>query len=270
MKKIFSLFILMVFLASCEEEYNPYNPDGYVQFSTENLSVTENSTTPLVSKVLLGKDTNPNGVTVNFTVNASDPSRYKIEPEGGTITIPAGEFSSNIVITPIDNANSDGNASINLELLPGELPVGIAGEGRISNKQTILVTDDDCELDYSSFVGTYTANEIGYCDGCYEVNISYDEANQALVLSNLYETGGTTYISLDNSDPANPSVNFRSKEFDAPLQVSAQYGNVWATNPSDGNKSTFRTCDNFLDLVFRRCVSVGCFQGDVQIKLTKN
>ena len=274
MKKIINLsfiFLSVIFVTvSCNNETEPYDPDGYVQFSTESLALTENATSPLISKVLLGRGSNPDGVTVNFTVNSSDASRYTIEPANGSLLIPAGEFTANIIITPIDNAESDGNASIELELVPGEFPVGIAGEGRIANKQTILVTDDDCELDYSSFVGVYEANEFGYCDGCYEVSISYDEANQALVLSNLYETGGTTYISLDNSDPVNPSVDFRSKEFDAGLQVDANFGNVYATNPTAGNKSSFRTCDQFLDLIFRRCIPDGrCFAGEVQIQLTK-
>ena len=120
----------------------------------------------------------------------------------------------------------------------------------------------------SSFEGTYLANEFGYCDGCYEVSITYDPNEDVLVLSNLYETGGTTYISLDNSDPNNPSVDFRSRELGGVLYVNSTYGDVWATNPAE-NMSSFRTCDQFMDLVFRRCVSAGCFQGTTRIQLTK-
>ena len=276
MKRISKLilpFLALGLITSCQEEEKPNLglDEQWLQFGEQTYTVTENSASPLVVKVFYGADTNPDGVTVNYTVVSDNPDAYEITPSGGTIEIPAGEFSADIVINPVNNAETDGNKEIVITLDNEDIPVGLAGEGLFNADTTVTITDDDCELDLSSFAGTYLANEFGYCDGCYEVSITYDEANDVLVLSNLYETGGTTYISLDNSDPSNPKVNFRSQELGGVLQTNATYGAVWATNPaaSVGNLSSFRTCDNFLDLVFRRCVSAGCFAGNVQIQLTK-
>lgn len=273
MKKIsiLSFFSALLFMVSCEEVQTPdlgVN-EQWLQFGQETYTVTENSTTPLIVKVAYAADTNPNGVTVNYTVTSENPDAYEISPSGGTIEIPAGEFIAEIVITPINNSETDGNKDIILTIDNEDVPVGLVGEGLSHDTTTVLITDDDCELDMTSFVGTYLANEFGYCDGCYEVSITYDETNDVLVLSNLYDTGGITHISLDNSDPSNPVVNFRSKELGGALQVNATYGDVWATNPSGGNQSSFRTCDQFMDLVFRRCVGAGCFAGTARIQLTK-
>ncbi|GAB2780095.1 hypothetical protein [Salinimicrobium soli] len=270
--KIYSLFLsALLLLASCQEEEKPNlgRDTQWLQFGEASYVVTENSTDPLVVDVLYGAETNPDGVTVNFTVVGDNPSAYTISPADGTLEIPAGEFVGQITITPIDNAETDGNKEITISLDNDDIPLGIAGEGKFNTETTVTITDNDCELDMSSFEGTYLANEFGYCDGCYEVSITYDAANDVLVLDNLYETGGTTYIGLDNSDPNNPKVNFRSRELGGVLYVNSTYGDVWATNPSGGNQSSFRTCDQFMDLVFRRCVSAGCFSGTVRIQLTK-
>lgn len=273
MKKIsiISSLLMLLVLAGCGKEDTPDLgvESQWIQFGEANYSVTENSTEPIVVQVLYSADTNPNGVTVNYTVNSNNPDAYTINPNTGSVTIPAGEFTGEIVINPVDNSETDGNKEIVISIDNTDIPVGLAGEGLLLNSTKILITDDDCVLDIKSFEGTYFANEFGYCDGCYQVSIVYDEANDVLVLDNLYETGGKTYISLDNTDPSNPSINFRSSELGGVLYVDDTYGDVFATNPAGENLSSFRTCDQFLDLVFRRCVSAGCFQGNVRIQLTK-
>lgn len=273
MKKIsiFSFLAAALFIVSCQDVETPDLgvDEQWLQFGEETYTVTENSASPIIVEVFYAADSNPDGVTVNYSVVSDNPDAYEISPSGGTIQIPAGEFKAEIVITPIDNAETDGNKNITITIDNEDIPVGLVGEGLFNEETTVTITDDDCELDLESFEGTYLANEFGYCNGCYEVSITYDEENNVLVLSNLYETSGTTYIELDNSDPDNPSVDFRSRELGGVLQVDATYGDVWATNPTAGNLSSFRTCDQFLDLVFRRCVSAGCFAGNVQIQLTK-
>ena len=222
MKKIsiISSLLALLVLAGCGKEETPdLGVDSqWIQFGEANYSVTENSTQPIVVQVLYAADTNPNGVTVNYTVNSSNPDAYTISPSTGSVTIPAGEFIGEIVINPINNSDTDGNKEITISLDNTDIPVGLAGEGMMLNNTKVLITDDDCELDIRSFEGSYFANEFGYCDGCYKVSIVYDEVNDVLVLDNLYETGGKTYISLDNTDPSNPMIDFRSSEFGGALE----------------------------------------------------
>lgn len=263
MKKLSFLyfFAVLTLFVSCEEEQTPDLgvDEQWLQFGQQNYTVTENSAEPLVVKVFYAADTNPNGVTVNYSVVSDNPGAYEITPAGGTLEIPAGSFEADITITPIDNADTDGNKEIQLSIDNQDIPVGLVGEGVFSHVTTVTITDNDCELDMVSFEGTYLAKEFGYCDGCYEVSVTYDEANDVLVLDNLYETGGTTYIALDNSDPENPAITFRNfNDLGGIIYPShPSYGDGYAINPSDlsgdssDDLSSFRTCDKFMDLYFR-------------------
>ncbi len=141
-----------------------------------------------------------------------------------------------------------------------------------------LVIDDFlvCPFDINQFVGTYSANEEGYCDGCYEVEVTYNSDFDVLILSNLYDFGGAAVVQLNETvTPTNPKVDFVSADFDIAVQVNADFGNVWATNPGDisgnpdDNISTFNTCNQYMDLYFSRCVAAGCFPGQVHVELTK-
>ncbi|MDM9631600.1 hypothetical protein [Robiginitalea aurantiaca] len=164
MKKYFYiLFASLGMLVSCEEDLVVYDPGaGYLQFSSTSGTIAEGAPEgPNVTTVLVGAGENPNGVTVNFTVTADDPSRFVIEPSSGSLEIPAGEFSGEIVITPIDNVVVDGDMDIVLELTTGSsLPVGIDGTGVESNTRTVTLIDDDCPVDLGQFTGTFDVDEV--------------------------------------------------------------------------------------------------------------
>ncbi len=167
MKKYISLIVLaLVALTSCEKELLVYDtPNGFIQLSAESGSITEDTTTPIVTQVLLGKGTNESGVSVSFTVTSSDPSRYTVSPSTGTIDIPAGEFSADIEITPVDNVAADGDVDVIIELSSSNsLPIGIGGEGNFNTTRTITIVDNDCPVDINAFVGTFTVFE-NFTDG---------------------------------------------------------------------------------------------------------
>jgi hypothetical protein len=162
-KYIYILFASLGLLASCEEDLVIYDPGaGYVQFSSTSATITEGAPEgPDVTTVLVGAGENPNGVTVNFTVTADDPSRFVVEPADGTLEIPAGEFDGEITITPVDNVVVDGDMEIVIELTTGSsLPVGIDGTGNESNVRTVTLIDDDCPVDLGQFTGTFDVAEV--------------------------------------------------------------------------------------------------------------
>lgn len=153
---------LVAVFSSCEEDIVVYdNPTGYIQFATEDDgTVNELTEDPSVTSVILGTESNPNGVDVNFTVTSSDPSRYTVSPSNGVLTIPAGEFSGDIIITPVDNFDVDGDVEITITLEESsDLPVGIGGENNFFNVRTVNLVDNDCPIDINAFVGTYSVSE---------------------------------------------------------------------------------------------------------------
>lgn len=164
MKKIFYIALVSLgLLVSCDEDLIVYDTEtGFIQFASTSSSIEEAALGgPSVTTVLLGDGENTSGVTVNFTVTASDPSRFTVEPSNGTLTIPAGQFSGDIVITPIDNVVVDGNMDITLELTSGSsVPVGIGGEGMQAASKTITLIDDDCPVDLAQFTGTFDVDEV--------------------------------------------------------------------------------------------------------------
>lgn len=247
----------------------------WIQFDQEVYSISEGIGGAFEIPVLLASGTNESGVNVQLTfTSASNASDFVISPADGNLTIPAGEFTSSFTVTPVDNLLTDGSKVIEVTV-SSSLPIGLPGSSDFSST-TITITDDDCPLDINEFVGTYTAEEDGYCNGCYEVTATLGPEANTLVLENVYDTGGTTIVELDNSDPSNPQIFFRSIEFDAALQVNPTFGNVWATDPGlvsgdpADNISSFLTCTQYMDLWFRRCVGAGCFAGTVHIQLRKN
>ena len=161
-KYLYILFASLGLLVSCEEDLVVFDEgDGFIQFSSSSASIGEGALEPSVSTVILGAGENPDGVTVNFTITADDPSRFTIEPSTGTLTIPAGEFSADITITPVDNVTVDGDMDIVLDLTTSSsLPVGIGGEGLQAASKTVTLIDDDCPVDINNFIGTYDVSEI--------------------------------------------------------------------------------------------------------------
>ncbi len=144
--------------------------------------------------------------------------------------------------------------------------------GYTDTANNALVIDDflECPFDLSTFLGTYTANEDGYCDGCYQVTVTEGAELNSLVLTNLWDVGGTTVVMLDPDASVN-NISFAFGDF---LYVNSQLGNAFTYNPSAvtgdvaDDISTYRTCDNYMNLYFRICGGPGCF-GLQHIQLTK-
>ena len=269
---------MFIFMFSCEDITTPDlgTNNQWIQFESSSLVVTESNPTPLKVNVLYAAATNESGIDVNFTYTSSQNDGFTVTPSNGVVSIPAGEFVGYIEVTPINDQVTNDDIVLNFSMENNSLPLGIAGEGLFNTTSEVTIVEDDCPLDLTQFVGTYSAEEDGQY--FYEVGVTLDAVNQVLVLSNLYETGGFTVIALDNSDPNNPSIDFQSELplYDAVLYVHSTYGNVYAVNPSEWSGdpsediSTFRTCSQFMDLYFIRHVAAGYFTNIVNVKLFKN
>lgn len=247
---IVAMSFLMLF--GCKEDLERAD---YITFSGTKyeISIQQPETSGSVQVVVYS--TRVTGSDRTFTINVdpsstADPAFYTVP---SSVTIPANSNEGIINIETTD-ANLGTSIVLNFENV----------EGLYEGGQTIV--NIPCPFNIQSFVGTFAANEEGYCDGCYDVTVTYDAENNILVFYNLYETGGYTAATFDETG----KVNFRSREFDMVLQMSSQYGKVWAINPIDSSiTSTFDFCGDYIDLYFQRQVSAGTFSAVVHIQLTK-
>jgi len=161
MKKIIAIILLAATLVSCSKsEFEEYGGEEFLQIDDAPGSVGEDSGLFTVT-LGLASGSNPNGVTINYSITSEDPSRFSVSPSESSITIPAGEFTADIEINPIDNFDIDGDVDITIELLDtSDLPIGIAGQGLEKKTAIVTIVDNDCPFDTEAFIGTYEVDEV--------------------------------------------------------------------------------------------------------------
>lgn len=219
--KIIAAAFLVGTVASCEEDLIVYDAgDGFVQVNTTGGQVAEASADAVVTTVLLGSGTNETGVTVNFSVSSSDASRFTITPANGTLEIPAGEFSADIVFNTVDDLLVNGNldVTISLDSASAGAGIGLGGEGNESGSRTITIVDDDCPVDLANFTGTFSVFE-NFTDG----------VNSPLGLADFFAEAYQLEIAPDPSDATGTKVIINN---------SAGF-NVYI---NDGTVMTFQAC----------------------------
>lgn len=199
--KIYTLITLSLMLLACEKDVLVNDPgNGFIQLGDVPETFGENDAAATVIQFELGTNSNPNGVEVNYTVTSDDPSRYNISSTSGSITIPAGEFTAEIEIMPIDNILVDGDIDITIELLDSDLPIGINGKGINRVSSTLTLVDNDCPIDSNSLVGTFSVQEV-FTSGTNEglsLATAFGEIYQVEITQAPNDPSGTSFI-LNNS-----------------------------------------------------------------------
>ena len=207
MKKIIAILILSVVLASCSEYDNAqYDPgEGFVQFSSFPSEIGEDDEATNLT-VQLGRETNPDGVTVNFSVNSEDQSRFEVTPSSGSLEIPAGEFTADITITPVDNISADGSESVEITLeSSSDVAIGVGGEGINASSTGFTIVDDDCPVDTQAFVGTFSVDEVfspGGTNAGLSLAAAFGESYQVEISQLEGDPSGTKFV-ITNSDGFN-------------------------------------------------------------------
>ena len=81
MKKYILILSALFVLWSCEDQEVVVfdSGNGFLQLASTSAQLTEGDES-VTTTVLLGSGENSSGVTVNFTVTSSDPSRYTVTP----------------------------------------------------------------------------------------------------------------------------------------------------------------------------------------------
>ena len=163
-------------MVSCDRtEIEVLDPgNGFVQINNTSGQIGEESADPAVIDILFGGSSNENGITVKYTIESDDASRYN-DISGGSVTIPAGEFSTQILIQPIDNETADGNAALNV-ILSSESSVAVGIGGGANNAAKLLtIVDNDCPIIFENMTGKYKGTD-NWVQGALETSFdaSYD------------------------------------------------------------------------------------------------
>lgn len=264
--------LITISLSSCllEDNYVDYGDTPVlVQFEKTNNTAlflpTAGDETYNIPIVIIGGKNQPLDKNVDITFATASSSTATEGEEfdfasGNTVTLPAGEMSVELPIT-VHGGNLDpyDPKTLVLEITSSSLTVS-------ESNTTSILLQQACELNLEGFLGSYTANNARFADP-YTVTVEEGPVQNTLLINNLDGEGGTTIIEL-GTDLLNPTITYRSEEFDAYIYIHSSYGSVWATTISP-ELSTYNSCDYSMQLEFKRCVSIGCFGGSRKVSLTK-
>lgn len=274
---IFGVFILIFLTNACNDGITDYpslfteEDQGISLFVPgDNYEFQEGA--GLVGVVITSSSEQEGPVNVKFKITditAQEGVDYKRETTENTVTIPAQENSTKVLFEILDDDFYSGNKTFEIELISTDVGK-IATAESYYQKTTIVIVDNDCPLVLEELVGTYTAKENNGNANPYEVTIGMNTNGDGLLISNLWNVGGSTSLNLDDSNPADIKLSFINGEY---LFTHSTYGDAGIYN-SDAHSSTIKVCDKSFDLWFKVCVSAGCFGGGAdganqRVQLTK-
>ena len=162
-KYTFAICILIAFIG-CETDDSTIGLGEqvrYVQFSPRATGETVENQGSIMIPLGLAAASNPDGITIDFSVEAlSANANGAFEVTTNSVTIPAGEFITNIPVTLIDNAEEDGVKTIQLTITGVSDPdIGLGlGNSETFRSFTLTINDDDCDLSATTgrYLGEYT------------------------------------------------------------------------------------------------------------------
>lgn len=153
--KLFKTSLLaatMLFFA-CEEELTVFEGPYHVRFTNTVGQINENATTTTTIPVHFAGTTQSSAIDITLSVSGGQPGvDFNFVTGGTSVTIPAGEFSTNLVIDPIDNLDNDGNKVITFTIESVSGGFG-AGFGLVGKTFRYTIIDDDCAA--PNLEGTY-------------------------------------------------------------------------------------------------------------------
>jgi len=204
---------LVLTVAACDTYEPPYY-DGpeFVNFEERETTIREGEGEAHI-KVNIGGARTIGPVTIQYTVKPNDNAvaLYSIENEG-SLTIPGGENSAVIKITPLDNALQDGEKIVELTIISVNnvnYTIGFPGPDRLNSTITIKIIDDDCPLDRSFITGTVVETSDDIVEGGEDpdefppmfqtVSITEDpNDSKGIIISDFWGLSGSTlHLRLD-------------------------------------------------------------------------
>ncbi len=265
---IFAIMLLGAFFTACQEDNVKIADREYILFQ-DTLSVNPvlsdegySFKVPVSSTVACDYDRTLAVEIIDEGSNAIEGRDYTLE--SNTITIPAGQYSTDVVVYPqYGRFGDEDTLSFNLKLvMPEQLSWDLYGD------QTKVSMYKVCPFDINTFTGwcVVTSMFLYEYPGLTNVDQSYqrlikteldpDEENTVILHDWLFD-GYDVRIKFDNSDPANPRITMPedqllSDELSVFGQVNGDNRILGTSSPA--YVSYFNSCQSFVSLWLRAYV----------------
>ena len=265
---ILAIMLLGAFFTACQEDNVKIADREYILFQ-DTLSVNPvlsdegySFKVPVSSTVACDYDRTLAVEIIDEGSNAIEGRDYTLE--SNTITIPAGQYSTDVVVYPqYGRFGDEDTLSFNLKLvMPEQLSWDLYGD------QTKVSMYKVCPFDINTFTGwcVVTSMFLYEYPGLTNVDQSYqrlikteldpDEENTVILHDWLFD-GYDVRIKFDNSDPANPRITMPEDQLlSDELSVFGQVNGdnrIFGTS-SPAYVSYFNSCQSFVSLWLRAYV----------------
>lgn len=154
MKKIFTIVAAITLFMSCDESRETvdslsFPSDAFVAFDAPSISVLESNAETINVVMNLSNSTAAATAATNvgFTIsseNAVEGVHYTLSEAKTSFSLAPGVFQDTLKITPIDNADEDGDKLITITLVDAPVTLGYPGPDGLGKSMTVRLQDDDC------------------------------------------------------------------------------------------------------------------------------
>lgn len=271
----FAISGLILLGVSCDTYEPPlYEGPEFINFEQRAANIREGEGAAKI-KVNIGGARTIGPVTIQYTVKPNDNAvaLYSIENEG-SLTIPGGENSAEIEITPVDNAILDGEKIVELTIISlnnVSYDIGFPGPDALNSTIAITIIDDDCPLDLSFITGTVVETSDDIVDEGEDpdenparfntVSITEDpDDSQGIIIADFWGLSGSTLKLKLDACPQEVNISGYDIIYDDP-----QEGPLQVTPTGTG---TFDPASNILTLELELEVPLGSF-GDFKFTYKK-
>ena len=274
--KLLSLFLfttVLLFINCSEQENKTYDSvNGQTLLNFKGTSAVIPVDVSAVSSITL---------TVEVSSVSNTDRKLSISIDNSS-TASADQYVLSDVIVPAGQYIGTGTVTGVYAKLPAlgavKLVLKLTGiensEAKVDINTYTVSMERFCDLDLSSFLGTYSA--IGSFNGgafgpIPDVTVTAGPEAGTFKLTNLYGAGRSSMIELDFSDTKNPLVVHRSVKFLTLFSVTSGYNTYTDDSYAKPGTNTFNTCNNEIKLSFFRNAGPGAgyFPGEYFVVMTK-
>lgn len=147
---LFALVTISLLFTACKEEDLTYQSGDAFHFTSESLTVSENSVNPVIIPIVYTKTTPVTGsVTVSITsATAVEGVDFIVTSGSTTFDFAADQYYDTLTIQPIDNSLLEEDKVIDIVLSSGTAALGYPGlEGGASfDSLALTLQDNDCAI----------------------------------------------------------------------------------------------------------------------------
>ena len=248
---IYLLVFTAISLVSCfeEQEFSVTDEVNYLAFVPVEATALEGTDTEVTVEIIYagGALSSAIPLTISLETTATEGVDYTLSEALSTLSIPAGEFSTTLTITILDNDLSFGPRSLILSLTEvGDFKVGYLGAEAGSTFSLQIVEDDATTFGYTSFEEPTAGlvNNYPSQDGVEQVNVPGE--NSVDFVSTGGEMGFNSSYVAGEEGGADSGLLFGVSKFTSDTEWEYDLGSF-----TDGSQAySTSDADGLMEIVF--------------------